>query len=93
MLTKVVPPVDAQHPSTQVFIDGQYEAVCQSNLRFDKGLSPGEYLLMYKAEFNKLHPCKRVTINLYADGDFDIKRISTDTYRDQLFEELEFFLS
>ena len=48
-----------------IFIDGDYFDGCTMNLRLDK-LTKGNYIIFYHYEWTRLHPVRKVIVNLYS---------------------------
>ena len=76
----------------QVFLDGAYEASASISRPFRNGLPKGDYLVVYRAEFTEEHPMHKVVLSVYADDPLEMKRISNESYTEDMLEALDYAL-
>jgi len=65
----------------QQFLDGEYEGGMPTvTCAFNKGLTKGEYLVLFSVEFLSCHPLKRIILTTYCEDDVQFARLDERKY-------------
>jgi hypothetical protein len=52
----------------------------------------GDYVIFIKADWDALHPIRRLVTNIYGPRRFDIKRVNTQAYPQSVFSMMDLWL-
>lgn len=61
-----------------LFLDGEFTEASTLTIAFKKGLTKGEYLIIYQAEFSQIHPLRKLVCSVYCEDNTTLKVLAND---------------
>jgi hypothetical protein len=60
-----------------LFMEGEYSESSTLTIAFKKGLSKGDYLILYQSEFSDLHEVRKLVLSVYCEDLTSLKLLNT----------------